>query len=485
VGLVGLAPAAGVTDRRAALWLLAAFVLIYCGTAKGVLEQVDDVAMLRVTQSIVREASVAVAPDTPGASPGVDGRWYARYGLGQSLLAIPLYLLGSLLPPTVRTENVFDPHGFVTATPLAFAVTGVGSLTTAGAVALLYLTCRALGYSQTGSVATAGTLGLATFAWFYARTFMSEPSSMLGALLAFYALVRYAARPRSMWLWVSGAAAGIMLLLRIANAALLPPLGLWLLWLVWRQCRLWSRLRALAAWLLPVFASLTAIAVYNSVRFGSAFETGYAEQAQAFDTPLYVGLYGLLFSSGKSLFLYAPILVAAVVGWFRLHRAHSTVAWPIAALVLMYVGFYSRYDWWYGGGPWGPRFMTVILPFVCIPLAVVIDHPLSTWKRLALATLAALSVSVQLLSVLVPYLPYEAVMAQDDANYDRLLFHPAYSPLLVHARALLRQTYPPDLAFTYYPSAWLAAAQAAAVALGAACLLVLCVRLVTARPRRA
>ena len=52
--------------------------LIYGGTAKVVLEQVDDVAMMRVTQALVRDGGVAVAPDTPGAMPGRERRFYTR-----------------------------------------------------------------------------------------------------------------------------------------------------------------------------------------------------------------------------------------------------------------------------------------------------------------------------------------------------------------------------------------------------------------------
>src|SRR5215831_7027764 len=142
-------------DRRLASLLFVLFLLIYGGTARGVLEEVDDVAMLRLTQSIVRQGSVAVTPDTPGSSVGVDGRSYTRYGVGQSLLGIPFYVLGSLLPAEVETADVYDPHGFVLATPLAAAMTGLDMMSTAAAVALLFLTCRALGCGQATAVASA------------------------------------------------------------------------------------------------------------------------------------------------------------------------------------------------------------------------------------------------------------------------------------------------------------------------------------------
>ena len=39
VGLVSRAAEARVTDRRTALWLFGLFLLVYNGTAKGILEQ--------------------------------------------------------------------------------------------------------------------------------------------------------------------------------------------------------------------------------------------------------------------------------------------------------------------------------------------------------------------------------------------------------------------------------------------------------------
>jgi 4-amino-4-deoxy-L-arabinose transferase-like glycosyltransferase len=471
-------------DRRTTLALFILFLFLYVGTAKGVLEHVDDLAMLRVTQSIVRDTSVAVPPDTPGAMAGVDGRFYTRYGLGQSLLAIPFYVLGSLLPADVPTANIFDPHGFVVANPIAFSVTALGILSAAGSVALVFLSCRALGFGPPESVLASLSLGLGTFAWFYARTFMSEPTSMFTALLAFYGLLRFSAcfRVRAdlsgsikplAWLALSGVGAGLAILLRIANVVLLPIFGLWLLWMLWRLR--WYRLRlllaAMTAWLLPIVVCGAIVAAYNALRFGTVFETGYAEQAVAFETPLYIGLYGLLLSSGKSLFVCAPITLAGVAGWLQLcRRRHSVISWVVGALVGTYVVFYARYDWWYGGGPWGPRFLTVILPFICLCIAALLGGPLRPLTWLALGTLALLSVGVQLLSILMPYLPYEAVMEQDPANYDRLLFNPAYSPLVVQARSLLRGVYPLDLAFTYYPVDWLAWLQIAAL-VAAVCLL--------------
>jgi hypothetical protein len=49
-------------------------------------------------------------------------------------------------------------------------------------------------------------------------------------------------------------------------------------------------------------------------------------------------------------------------------------------------------------------------------------------------------------SVLVPYVPYEGKMEATAESFDRLLWHPAYSPVLAHARSLLHREFPLDLA---------------------------------------
>jgi len=452
---------------RAALWLFLTFCLIYLGTARGVLDTVDDVAMLRVTESLVTQASFAVAPDTPGAMQGIDGRLYTRYGVGQSLLAAPFYLAASRIPAEPPRLAPYDPHGFVMASPAAFAVTLIGMLSTAATVAIVYLTSRELRIGHIAALAAALALGLGTFAWHYGRTFMSEPPSMLACALAFYALVRYTQHGHIRWAIIGGLAAAALVVLRIGNGALLPALGLYLVWVSARR----RQVIPVVAWLVPIVASGTLLALFNVARFGTPIETGYADQAQAFTTPLFVGLYGLALSSGKGVVMYAPIVVAGVVGWVHLCRRQATVATMVALLVVSYVAFYARFDWWYGGGPWGSRFLVVILPLLCLGVGALVDSRLSRGAWLALGALAALSVAVQILSLVVPYLPYEAQMVQDEINYDRLLWNPNYSPIVAHARSLIRREYPVDLAFTYYPWPWLAWLQLAALTTGCALLL--------------
>jgi hypothetical protein len=136
--------------------------------------------------------------------------------------------------------------------------------------------------------------------------------------------------------------------------------------------------------------------------------------------------------------------------------------------VVLYILFYAKYYMWFGGGVWGPRFLVVILPFCLIGLAALIQTGMGRVGWAVVAALGALSLFIQVVSVLVPYIPYEAKMEATPGLFDRLLWHPAYSPVLAETLSLLRREYPLDIAAVHYafpPLAWtqLGALGAAAV----------------------
>mgnify|MGYP005842674899 CR=1 FL=1 len=443
---------------RVAVWLFLCFLALYISTAKAVFEYGDDVSMLQVTQAIVERRSLNVEPCAPGSKVGMDGYCYSKYGLGQSLLGIPFYVVGKVLLPLAPVPSIVDERGLVRAGTIPYLASLLGTVSTAGAVALLYALSLELGFSRFGAVAAAFSLGLGTFAWHYSRTFMSEPTSLVVILLSFYSALRFRNGDGAAWLALSGVGSASSFLLRSTNAAAVAVIACWILWemQVRRQGSIRWMLINMGVWAAPVLVSLVVFFTYNLMRFGSPWETGYGSEAGAFTTPFYVGLYGFILSPGKSLFIYAPITLAGVVGWFYLRRTQPIVASVILALVLAYLLLYSRYYAWYGGGAWGPRFLVPILPFVTVGVAALVEGRRTPTQWIALLAIALASLFVQVCSILVPYVPYEAKMEATPELFERLLWHPAYSPVLATARSLLQAEYPLDVAPTYYSSAALA-----------------------------
>jgi Dolichyl-phosphate-mannose-protein mannosyltransferase len=195
-----------------ATWLGLLFLLFYIASARGTLSFGDDFSMLCVTRSIATMASVAVPSTAPGARRGVNGRYYSKFGLGQSALAVPFYLIGSFV---FKRFNPATHQANPAANPIVYSVCMLGILTGAGTVFLLYLTCITLAFRQFASIASAIAFGCCTFAWFYARTLMTEPTSTFFLLLAFYGSLRYTNVGRWSGLFISGIALAIAILVRL------------------------------------------------------------------------------------------------------------------------------------------------------------------------------------------------------------------------------------------------------------------------------
>ncbi|MEO8288588.1 MAG: glycosyltransferase family 39 protein [Chloroflexota bacterium] len=428
----------------------------------------------------------------PTRYPGFDT--WTKYGFGQPLIAVPFYFLGKL---GVLLGGALDP---VTRLTVSFTNLAVTSLT----CWLLYRASRRFS-STTVAIVVAATYLVATLALNYARTFFSEPA---GALLLLAALLLIIPRnpdepvqPRR--LLYAGACLGAMILFKPAFAVYLVAPGLAVLWLVFRRQpfaapALADRRSALAARFVPLVmfgigpaVALIVQAVYNYVRYeplpDAIFRTGYEKEA-GFSTPLLEGLGGLLFSPGKSIFLYAPVLLLVPFGIWLMYRSRGGSGKLTVVLILAetVAGFLFNALWWAwtGNFAWGPRLIMPILPLLVWPLASLgafATHAASTTVRrlisgswIALAALGALvSIPGALVDFQVYYRSYGLYLAGDPGE-PITIYDPANSPLLVEPGYLLNgltaAIQRPTLASTGMPPIWDIIVPSALVLLSLLCL---------------
>jgi hypothetical protein len=369
------------------LSVLAALLLVVPGTLNGT----DGRSMLQVTSSIVERDDVTVSPSY--GVRGLHGRWYSKYGPGQSLAAVPLYLAGRalapLLPPYYRPEAP------------SMAASLLPTLATALTVTLLVLAATELGASARGALALGLVYAVATPAAIYALQWFSEPLTAVAVLAAFYLLVRERAYPTTWRALLAGAALAVAVATRLEALLFAPPLVLYALLPAGRRSA-----RA-TAMLLPLGAVLVALGVYDAARFGSPLETGYGK-GDAFavrdihpspsPASIAAGVYGLLLSPGKGLLAYAPPALLAPVGdaalWTR-RRAET-----VLLLALILIGLIAHANVlirWVGGWSWGPRFLMPVLPLILLLLAPLLgpDRRHGRLVRRMLAALAVVGVLVQ------------------------------------------------------------------------------------------
>ena len=104
--------------------------------------------------------------------------------------------------------------------------------------------------------------------------------------------------------------------------------------------------------------------------FGSFLGTPYGQQLFW----LQPGLFGILFSSYHGLYFYAPLLVVATAGFIPLfHRDGRLALSLLLALAATVYAASSNIAWW-GGASFGARYLICTLPWLVLPLAVLLQR---------------------------------------------------------------------------------------------------------------
>ncbi len=196
------------------------------------------------------------------------------------------------------------------------------------------------------------------------------------------------------------------------------------------------------------------LAAHNVLRFGDPFRFGY--EGEGFTTPLWQGIAGLLFSPGRSVFVYAPPLVLSLILWPRFRRVCPALADLLALAWGSALIFYGAWWAWHGGWSWGPRFLVPLIPLSMLPLIVLPDG----WRwRVALAVLILAGTLIQMTGILTDLTPHYAALTVDgETDYAALHNDPDLIPQLAAARRLVRGQTEPLAVFhlsdTGLPSTW-------------------------------
>ena len=134
-----------------------------------------------------------------------------------------------------------------------------------------------------------------------------------------------------------------------------------------------SRCRAYLAVAVPIYLFFGFLdRLYQFYRFGSFTNTYvslFAKEQRLQDptlpanfpwtTPFWEGVLGPLFKPEKSIFLFDPLLVLALVLlvmlWKRLSPEVRAYGLASLFLLLIYICFYAKYTYWAGDFAWGDR----------------------------------------------------------------------------------------------------------------------------------
>ena len=424
--------------------LFALFLVCYVLTSSGRICGGDSGTMYQVTRNMAARGAVTVVAETvtipaqhqPGflparpyevetafVSPGVAGLTYSPYGWGQSLAALPLYALSRL------GDGLWVGVGDdLMARMLAQFL---NAFFLAATTALLVRFGRSLGFGPRVALLVGFAFAFGTMVWPYVKTFYSEPATAFCLLAVVYCVFQLDRTDDHWWAFGAGLALGAGLVFRITSAIAGPAVAVYLgviLWRRWRDTRRWD-ITAIGLIGLGCLPGAAIVLAYNQLRFGQLVALGYTGAQIGWTTPVIDGLYGLLFSPGKGLFVYNPVLLLAVGGMLLLWVRYRDLALLIGMLGVSYVLFHAPYTFWTGGWNWGPRFLIPIVPLLMLPVGLLLQELRGKVAWLIAGGLIVLSVAIQVPAVLVDHSrDMIALSEQYEQFYGKTVDEPAFSP---------------------------------------------------------
>lgn len=415
---------------------------VYLLTASLTFVSDDELFIFDTTESFAKRASVRLSETADLAWPGEAG-----VEPGMPLLAAPVYWLA----------NTFSGIGNAQATLL------FNAMVTALTAGLVYLYVRQMGFGAASALTSGLAFGLCTLAWPYTKTFFREPLHMATLFATAYSLLRFrdaaAERKRSAITWLAVTLALAILSLFTKESAIYA-LPLLLLSLV-PQLRALQRAR-LNWWLIGgvCIAGVIGLALsfwaFDRFFVSSRFEIGHRIRQMLENLNVALpGMYGFLFSPGKSLFIFSPPLLLALAAPFvgDSRQKRWDASWPLlltAASIIVYA--LVRGDLWWGGTNWGPRYMLPMTPFLMIAATPTLDALLQSGKRLyqaGLVVLLALGTLVQIGGVTIRLGDYYEWIGNltPGGAWTLGLWDPYYSAALSNWRLLLSGNYKVDFAW--------------------------------------
>ncbi len=421
----------GSASDRAAKWWIAVgmflFVLgIYVLTSPGRIDIVDGQARFDVAYNWLVNGRPIIKDSWIGpfmGVPGRDGLRYAYYGAPGSIFAMPLVGLGLL-----TSAPAIQPSQFL------FSLTS--SIFGAAIAPILFLFYLELGVTTRKALVWTLVSSFATYLWPISNSTFDNAQHALFAVTSVYLGFLSARRKSVAYALAGGSMAGVLFLYQEYFLLIVPALALSVLELPTGNTgtlatpkstirRLFSAIKrplnqardlVRAAWSGPgegrssciryvLFLAAVGVGVilsfaYNDLRFGSWLENGKVKSITANAYPLFgnplPGFLTLLASPGKSIFLYSPTIVLAILGMRFFWKRQPEIALAVVLSTLPLIAFLSCICFVGGDWCWGPRYLTPLLPLWALTLPFI---QLNRFRRRLVALILGVSFVVQIMAL--------------------------------------------------------------------------------------
>lgn len=347
-------------SRSPAVLVSAGLFLIFLAFLSGHLYSIDGLQYFRVAEGIVFDRSLIFNPPLIWGGPIT----IPVTPVGFSLVQMPAVLLAGWARPLqpISSTAPYD-LALLYGDPLYTLASWVNPLLVALTGAVTFRTAGRLGVPQRAAMLIAIATVLGSPLFFYARADFAQPLATF-LMLGIVALLIDAVQRRHVWPGLMASAVALAILTRQADGLVIACLALLVLCLPlggWRPWRDAWRLGIEVA--IGLLAGMAVTLVLNAIRFGSPLNFGYNPD---FGGSFRLGMIAELFSPGRGLLWYFPLVALAPIGALVLWRrglGHETAAMVLP--VLAYLPIYAKYAS-LGGWDWGPRYLVPLVPLLAL-----------------------------------------------------------------------------------------------------------------------
>ncbi len=396
------------------------YFCLYLLTVPAALPEGDEAILLGVGHRIANHGFSELPQNSDElndfSSYGFYKSGFSKYGIGQSLLNIPITKF------FLDAKKAKSSEEFRSAMLRLYSLpASIGATTNT----LFFLICLKLGRRLDSAFILVLILGTTTMVWPYTQTLFSDPTLAVFWLLAFYSLLSFRDTNGNVWLGIAGGAIGFAVLDKVVAGYAIPLFGFYFFYLLWKN-RLKNNYKdsyfsksivfSIFSFLTPLAVTMGLFLYYNYVRFGDGFSFGYAnfksfdprDTVFGFNVPFLAGLHGQLISSGKGFFFYNPSCILIFLGWNNSFRNNKAETILMASLIGGSLVIYSTWFAWHGDWCWGLRFLSCMPPFFLLIAGSFLDNLIIKIKAKSLnillptilaSILAICSLGIQILGI--------------------------------------------------------------------------------------
>lgn len=333
------------------------------------------------------------------------------YSSGQSILLFPFIAISSLFSNGTTFNDyykAFNGHSLYDGIAVLNAAVIYGFL----GIIFTYLFLKELGFSKKLSFFSpiAIFISLHLISYTFEQPGYSHVYEFFAYSAFLYFFTKFFIAKHAKYLYFASIFAGILVLIRIVDVALILLPFLFILY------KIRSKKVVFTSYLILVFFASILLA-YNYLSYGNPFTLGYTINGNSgFSTNL--NIIPLLFSNTRGLFMWSPLILLSVLGLVLYSKKSKSslvfFIFPVGLLLFIY-NFWSN---WWGGVSAGQRFLIVLAPLFALGFAYLYTRFRFKFViKLVGVVLILFSLSLSILYRLTPVLKLNSIYRNDLSSF--------------------------------------------------------------------